>query len=217
MIDLALFTESLPLLLRGAIISVQIALCASVIGIVLGSFLGVAHSSFSKGSRMLVSLYVGVFRGTPMLVQIFFVFYVLPQTGVNISSLWSATIAIGLNSAAYISQIVRSGINAVSRGQQEAAKTLGMTSWQSTRCIVFPQAVRIIFPALGNEFVTLVKDSSLASVIGVVELSKEASIIRSRTYDAFTVLLAVSLIYLAITSLLSLLITIFETRMKRCA
>lgn len=217
MIDLPLLTESLPLLLRGAIVSMQIAICASVIGIVFGGFLGIAHTSFSKWKRKLVTVYVSIFRGTPMLIQIFFVFYVLPQAGVVIPALWSATIAIGLNSAAYISQIVRSGINAVPQGQLEAAKTLGMTSWQSTRQIILPQAIRIILPALGNEFVTLVKDSSLASIIGVVELSKEASIIRSRTYDAFTVLLAVSLIYLVITSALSLLISYFETRMKHRA
>ena len=149
-----------------------------------------------------------------MLVQILFVYYVLPQFGVMIAPLWAASLAIGLNSAAYISQVIRSGIGAVPQGQVEAAKTLGFTSMQIWRFIIYPQAFRFALPALGNELVTLVKDSSLASIIGVMELSKEASIIRSRTYDAFSILLAVSMIYLSITSTLSFLLNKLEKRMK---
>ena len=152
-----------------------------------------------------------------MLVQIFFIFYVLPQIGVHIPALWSAVLAIGLNSSAYISQIVLSGINAVPKGQLEAAKTLGMTEWQTVRHVLLPQVFRITLPSLGNEFTTLLKDSSLASVIGVMELSKQASIIRSRTYDAFTTLFTISLLYLAMTSILSLLVKILEKRMHRHA
>ncbi len=111
--------------------------------------------------------------------------------------------AIGFNSGAYISQTIRSGINAVSIGQIEAAHTLGFNNWMTMRYIVLPQAFRKALPGLGNELVTLVKDSSLASIIGVMELSKTASVIRSHTYDAFSILLAVSLIYLFLTATLS--------------
>lgn len=150
-----------------------------------------------------------------MLVQILFVYYVLPQFGVMIAPVWAATLAIGLNSSAYISQIIRGGISAVPYGQIEAAYTLGMSPFAVKRYIVFPQALKVALPGLGNELVTLVKDSSLASIIGVMELSKEGSVIRSRTYDAFSVLLAVSFLYLVMTSLLSFCVTLYEARIKK--
>lgn len=203
MIDFQLILESLPALGLGTLVSLQITLIATIIGCSLGTILAFLESAPSKPVRAFVLMYVALFRGTPMLVQILCVFYVLPQLGIFIPAFWAASVAIGLNSAAYISQSIRSGINAVPIGQIEAAKTLGL-SYRATQIhIVLPQAFRVALPALGNELITLIKDSSLASVIGVMELSKEASIIRSRTYDAFSILLAVSLIYLLLTSTLT--------------
>lgn len=213
MIDYTLIFDSFPLLLRGAAITLQIAFASCCLGLVFGSVLAVAESAGPLFLRFAAGAYVALFRGTPMLVQILFVYYVLPQFGITIAPFWAASIAIGLNSAAYISQSIRAGIGAVPRGQVEAAATLGMTTWQTWRHVIFPQAFRFALPALGNELVTLVKDSSLASIIGVMELSKEASIIRSRTYDAFSILLAVSLIYLAITITLAFLLKKLEKRL----
>ena len=215
MIDFDLIIQSMPSLLHGALLSLQIAAMAGFLGLLLGVPLAFCEQSPSLFVRAVVWMYVSLFRGTPMLVQILFVYYVLPQFGVMIPPIWAAILAIGLNSSAYISQIVRSGINAVSYGQVEAAYTLGMTPFATKRYIVFPQAFRAALPALGNELVTLVKDSSLASIIGVMELSKEGSIIRSRTYDAFSILLAVSCIYLVMTALLSLSVTLYEARSKK--
>lgn len=215
MIDFTLIQNSLPNLLRGAGITLQITFIAAFIGLLLGTIFAAAESSKSSILRFAVGAYVTLFRGTPMLVQILFVFYVLPEFGLLIAPFWAATVAIGLNSGAYISQIIRSGISAVSIGQIEAAKTLGLTRFQSLRYIVFPQAFRVALPSLGNELITLVKDSSLASIIGVMELSKEASVIRSRTYDAFSILLAVSLIYLFLTATLGFLIKLQEKRLNK--
>lgn len=212
MIDFTLIWSSLPLLLKGASLSLLIALIASSIGFSLGSIFGLAETSKSRLIRALVGTYVTLFRGTPMLVQILFVYYVLPQFGLMIPPVWAASLAIGLNSAAYISQVIRSGIAAVPRAQIEASQSLGFTPLKTFWNIVFPQALRISLPALGNELVTLVKDSSLASIIGVLELTKEASIIRSRTYDAFSILLAVALIYLILTGVLSFLLKRLEKR-----
>lgn len=203
MIDYTLICESIPALVRGAALSLQITLVALLIGLPLGTLLAFLEGSKSRFTRSLVTIYVTLFRGTPMLVQILFVYYVLPQFGIMIPPFWAASLALGLNSGAYVSQIMRSGIDAVSYGQVEAAMTLGFSRFATIRYIVFPQAVRIAWPSLGNEFVTLVKDSSLASIIGVMELSKEASIIRSRTYDAFSVLIAASILYLIMTGLIS--------------
>lgn len=212
MIDYALIIDSIPALVRGAVVSLQITAVALIIGLPLGTVLAFLQRSSSSFFRVLVTVYVTLFRGTPMLVQILFVYYVLPQFGILISPFWAAGAALGLNSGAYVSQIVRAGIDAVPLGQIEAAQTLGFSSFVIRTHIVFPQALRISWPALGNELVTLVKDSSLASIIGVVELSKEASIIRGRTYDAFSVLLGASLIYLVMTGALSYIVS----RTEKC-
>lgn len=212
MIDFTLIWDSLPSLLHGTSISLQITLVAASIGLLLGSLFGLAETSQSRIIRFTIGTYVTLFRGTPMLVQILVIYYVLPQFGLLIPPFWAASIAIGLNSCAYISQIIRAGVNAVPKGQIEAAHTLGFTSFKTMRYIIFPQAFRITLPALGNELITLVKDSSLASIIGVMELSKEASIIRSRTYDAFSILLAVSVIYLVLTATLSLCLKKYEKK-----
>jgi len=217
MIDFTLIWDSLPSLLHGTIVSLQITFIAAFIGITFGSLLGIAETSPSRLVSFAIGTYVNLFRGTPMLVQILFIYYVLPQFGVTLAPFWAASLAIGLNSCAYISQIIRAGINAVPRGQIEAARTLGFTSWKTMRYIVFPQAFKITLPALGNELITLVKDSSLASIIGVMELTKEASVIRSRTYDAFSILLAISLIYLILTATLSFCIKKYETRLNKHA
>jgi len=212
MIDFSLIWSSLPALLKGASLSLLITLIASSIGFCLGALFGFAETAKSRLMRACVGTYVTLFRGTPMLVQILFVYYVLPQFGILIPPFWAAGLAIGLNSAAYISQVIKSGIAAVPRSQIEASQSLGFTPLKTFWHITLPQAMRISLPALGNELVTLVKDSSLASIIGVLELSKEASIIRSRTYDAFSILLAVALIYLILTATLSLLLKKLEIR-----
>ena len=210
--DIALVIQSIPSLLEGALVSLQIAIASCVFGLSFGTLLGIAYTSRKQWIRIPLACYVAVFRGTPMLVQIMFMYYVLPQAGIQISAEWSAILAIGCNSSAYISQIVRSGMNSVSIGQWEAAKVLGLTTWQTLCRIVLPQAFRVSLPSFGNEFITLVKDSSLASIIGVMELSKEGSVIRSRTYDAFTILILVSCIYLIMTLVLSLIVKILEKK-----
>ncbi len=203
MIDFPLILESLPSLLHGVLLSLLITFISTSIGFTLGPILGLAHASKYRAVALFASIYVTLFRGTPMLIQILFIYYALPQLGISIEPIWAAGIAIGLNSCAYVSQVIRSGINAIPKGQLEAAHTLGFSTFGVVRFIVLPQAFRTTLPALGNELVTLVKDSSLASFIGVMELTKEASVIRSRTYDAFSILLAVALLYLLLTSTLS--------------
>ncbi len=214
MINFSLIFQSLPDLLRGSLVSIQIALSACAIGFTGGVFLGLLYSSNKKFILFPVNLYVSVIRGTPMLIQVITIFYVLPQLGIQISAFWAAIIALGCNSSAYVSQIMRTGIASVSIGQIEAASTLGINKLQIFFSIILPQAIRNIFPALGNELVTLVKDSSLASIIGVMELSKYGSIIRSRTYDAFSILLIVAVFYLCLTNILTYLLKVIEKRME---
>jgi len=206
--------QALPYLLRGTLVTLQIAFFSSLLGFIGGTILGFVHSSKNFFLRSFATVYVTLFRGTPMLIQIPFFYYLLPTLGIELSLFATAIIAIGLNSTAYISQIVRSGIASVAKGQKEAAHVLGLTHWQTMRFIIFPQAIRIIIPALLNEFITLIKDSSLASTIGVVELFKEGTIIISRTYAVIPIYCAIAAIYLILTTLLSLLATTVERKMN---
>lgn len=215
MIDISLLQNSLPRLIEGAKVSLQIAALGCGIGLAFGSLLGVLHSGSQAILRVLVSLYVTLFRGTPMLVQIAFMYFVLPEIGIAVPAFWTAVIAIGLNSSAYISQIVRSGISSVGKGQIEAGRVLGLNNRDIMIYIVLPQALRVVIPALGNEFVTLIKDSSLASTIGVAELTKEGSIIRSQTFDVVTTYFGVALMYLIMTTTLSMAVNFLERRMNR--
>jgi len=216
-IDFPLIARIYPALLHGAWVSVQIAAFSCSMGIVLGTILGLASCSCNKLLAGAVSLYTTIVRGIPMLIQVMFVAYVLPEIGLNIPLFWGAVLAIGFNSAAYVSHIIRSGILSVDAGQVEAAHVLGLSRFEIMRYIVLPQAFRVVLPALGNEFVTLVKDSSLASTVGVVELAKVGSIVRSQTLDVVTVFTAVGLIYLAMTVTTSALISWLEKRMNRHA
>ena len=215
MIDITLLIQSLPQLARGALVSMQIAALSCTIGVTLGTLLGLIQSGKNRLLKALVMLYVTLFRGTPMLIQLTFAFFVLPQIGISIPAFWTAVIAIGLNSSAYVSQIILSGIKSVSKGQLEAAQTLGFSKLQTTRYILLPQAIRTVIPALGNEFITLIKDSSLASTITVVELTKEGMRIQSTTFDALTVYTGVALFYLVMTTTLSLIMAHIQKRMSK--
>ncbi|UNE34923.1 amino acid ABC transporter permease [Vermiphilus pyriformis] len=214
MINVDLIVQSLPALMRGAVVTLKIATLCTCIGIVLGTLLGVGSTSSNRLITSLINAYVLIIRGTPMLIQIFISFYVLPQIGIKLAPFWAATIALGLNSSAYLSQIIKAGITSVPRGQLDAAYVLGLSKWQTFRYITMPQALTLMLPALGNELVTLIKDSSLASTIGVVELSREGSFIQSRTLDALSIYLAVGMIYLALTITVSYFIHLYQKRMK---
>lgn len=214
MINFLTLQTSLPSLLLGATNSLKIALCSLIIGITGGTVLALILLYGNRSAKILGNIYITIIRGTPMLVQLITLYYVLPSFGMMISAVWAAILAIGLNSMAYISQIIHAGIQAVGRGQIEAAQTLGFTRMQAVRFIVLPQAFRTVFPALGNECITLIKDSSLASVIGVAELTHQGSIIMSRTYDALTIYAGVALIYLIMTSVASLGLYFLERKLQ---
>lgn len=214
MIDIALLKTALPFLIRGSIYTIEIAIISCVIGLILGILCGLALSSKNAVLWFAATIYTTIFRGTPMLIQIIFATLVLPSLGIPLSRFWGVVWAIGLNSGAYIAHIIKSGISSVSAGQRDAGKTLGLTNQQIIRYIVLPQAIRVVLPALGNEFITLIKDSSLASIVGVQELTKEGEIIASRTFDALTIYLGVALCYLVITTLLTALVAYVEQRMN---
>lgn len=214
MIDIHLIRESSGLFWSGVQITLLIAFFSCCLGILLGTCAGIALAGTSRFLRFLVNVYVTIIRGTPMLIQVTATFFILQASGYPISAFWSAILSIGLNSGAYVSQIVFAGIKSVSKGQIEAAKVLGFRSGQIMWYIILPQAVRNVIPALGNEFVTLVKDSSLASIIGVYELTKQGEIVISQTFDAPTIFLVIGLIYLSITTSVSVLVSWIDKKLQ---
>jgi His/Glu/Gln/Arg/opine family amino acid ABC transporter permease subunit len=217
MINIDLLIESLPLLLQGLGVSLQIALLSSCIGIIGGFTLALLQISEIFGIPTITHILTGIVRGTPMLIQIWFFYYALPYWSIDLDAFWVAIIAIGINSSAYISQVIRAGIQAVPKGQYEAAQVIGLNSFDTFRYIILPQTLGLILPSLGNEFVTLVKDSALASIIGVAELSKAGRIIVSRTYDSITIFAGVAVLYLIITTSISYGISLMERKVRKSA
>jgi len=203
-------------LLYGLKYTLFIVIISSFIGLVLGSLLAVMQISSNRLLNLSVTIYVTIIRGTPMLLQITFLYLILPHFGLYISSVFTAILAISLNSAAYVSQIIKVGILSINKGQIEAARTLGINSYDITRYIILPQAISIAVPALSNEIITLIKDSSLAALIGVNELFKRGEIIISQTNDAITVYILLALIYLLINTFISIVLNFIERRIKTC-
>lgn len=206
--------------LDGAKITLGISLISVLLGSLLGSLLFfMKNSSLSVGKfkplKVIASVYIEIVRGTPMLLQILMVYSGSKLIfGIDISAFTSAVIAISLNSAAYVSEIVRAGIEAVDKGQMEAARSLGMPKGMAMRLIVIPQAIRNILPAIGNEFVAVIKESSMASVIGVGELMFSAKIVQGATYLSLEPLMVTAVFYFVLTFSLGRLMGYFERRMK---
>jgi His/Glu/Gln/Arg/opine family amino acid ABC transporter permease subunit len=217
MIDIEIIKEYGALFLQGTAMSLFVASMSCCLGVIIGCCAGMILAGSSNILKKIVLVYVTIVRGTPMLIQIIATYLMLRYIGCSISPLYSAILSIGLNSGAYLSQIVLAGIKSVARGQVEAAKVLGFSRYQTMMLIVLPQAVRTMIPAFGNELVTLVKDSSLASTIGVCELAKQGSIVFSLTYDAPTVYLILAIIYLSITSVISLLVSRIDKKLNHHA
>lgn len=193
-----------------------IAFFAVILGVILGSLIAIArnyNTEIGKGKLLskICRFYVAIIRGTPVVLQLMIIYYIIFKS-VNINVVLVGIVAFGLNSAAYVSEIIRAGIESVDKGQKEAAQTLGLSYSQMMRFIVFPQAIKNILPALGNEFITLLKETSVAGYIGIIELVKASDIIASVTYDYFFPLIIVALIYLILTLGLSKLLQLFEKK-----
>lgn len=165
--------------------------------------------------RWLARFYISIFRGTPLIAQLFMIYYGLPQFGIELDPIPAAMIGLSLNTAAYTSETLRAAISAIDKGQWEAAASIGMTPWQTLRRAILPQAARVALPPLSNSFISPVKDTSLAATIQVPELFRRAQLITSRTLEVFTMYLAASLIYWVMATVLSALQNYFENQLNR--
>lgn len=209
----SLIIDNLPLLLQGALVTIKITAFSVAAGFLIGMLASIANLSSIKPLRWLVRVYVDVVRGTPMLVQIFLIYFALPQIiGQRIDPFIAAVTACSLNSGAYMSEIFRAGIQSINKGQMEAGLSLGLSWAQTMRYIVMPQAFKAIIPPLGNEFIAMLKDSSLVSVIGFEELMRRGQLIIAKTYASAEIWTAVALIYLVMTQVISHLIAYLERK-----
>ncbi|WP_338834882.1 Glutamine transport system permease protein GlnP [Moorella humiferrea] len=230
---MGLIIQSLPYLVMGAVQTLKITAVAVTLGCIFGLFAGMGRLSRRRLTSFLATCYVDFFRGTPLLVQIFIVYYGFPQLlnevqqflithfglpqllqTTHIPVFVAATVSTSLNSGAYVAEIFRAGIQSIDRGQVEAARSLGMTERQTMRYIVLPQAFKRVIPPLGNEFIAMLKDTSLLSVIGYVELTRQGQLISAATFKPLQVYFAVALIYLAMTFTISRLVDYLERRLR---
>ena len=210
-----LMVQAMPLLLTGAAVTVKITALSVFLGILIGLFVDIARISTYKIVHLAAAVYVDFLRGTPLLVQIFLVYFALPVlTGQRIDPFVAAIAACSINSSAYVAEIFRAGIQSIDAGQMEAGRSLGMTWMQTMRYIIVPQAARRVIPPLGNEFIALLKDSSLVSVIGFEELTRRGQLIIARTYASLEIWICVAIIYLVMTVSISRLVAWLERRYK---
>lgn len=205
-------------ILSGLTTTVIIAFFAVIIGIIIGTLVSLIRNNYEvnkKGKILnkICEIYVNVIRGTPVILQLMIIYYVIFKS-VNINITLVGIIAFGINSGAYVSEIIRSGINSIDKGQLEAGLSLGLNYHKTMKLIILPQAIKNILPALGNEFITLLKETSVGAYIGILELTKASDIISSRTYDYFFPLIIVAIIYLIMTLGLSKLVNLMERRLN---
>lgn len=224
--DFGFITEYWPLYLQGAGVTLLLAFFTVLLGFVIGILIAFAKLSKRKILSVLATTYIEIIRGTPLLVQMLIVFYMLPAFGVQIPNLFGiakfgdyslVVLALVINSAAYIAEIIRGGIQAVDKGQTEAALALGMSKSLMMRKIILPQAIKNILPALGNEFIVIIKESAIVSVVGIMDLMFAAQQVRSATYLPFEPLIMAAAVYFVMTFSLSKIMQHIEGRLKQDA
>ena len=198
----------------GFLVSMKLTIFAALLGIVIGLFLAIFKLTKIKILNKIATLYIDVIRGTPAVVQLVIIYYAILGSS-SLPKILIASVAFGMNSGAYVAELIRAGIMAVDKGQMEAARSLGFSYAQSMRYIIVPQATKNILPALGNESITLLKETAIAGYIALDDLTRVGNNIRSRTFDAYTPFILVALVYLYITSILTWLLGMLERRMRQ--
>ena len=206
------------LLVNGLKVTILVTLFALLVGVIIGFTVAIIRSLHDKTGKFKIlnaicKVYLTIIRGTPSMIQVLFMYLVVFGAS-SLNSIVIGGLAFGINSGAYVAEIVRSGIMAIPEGQTEAGRSLGLSYGQTMRLIIMPQAFKNVLPALGNEFIVLLKETSVAGYIALQDLTKAGDIIRSRTYDAFMPLIAVALIYLAMVLIFTKLVNMLERRLR---
>jgi len=206
--------DILPRLIGAASVTVKLTFAAMLLGVLIGAVAALMRIRRSGFWATLAGAYVVVFRGTPLVVQMLIVYFALPQVGLRYDKFTSAVIALGVNAGAYIAEIIRAAIESIDRGQMEAARSLGMSHGMAMRRVIIPQTYRRLLPPLGNEFIAMLKDTSLIALIGGEELTRAGQHIISATFRPWPVYLTVAAIYLAMTAAFTVLVRYWERRLQ---
>lgn len=215
-VDFSPIFEAFPRFLKGALITLLFGVSAVILGSILGFIVNLGNLSKYKWVRAITKFYISIFRGTPSLIQLYLCFYGIPLVlGINVNAYLAGIIALSINSSAYVAEIFRSGIQSVDIGQTEASRSLGFSKWYTLWHIVFPQALKNILPAIGNEFISLIKESSIISLIGISDITHVSDLLKASTYKVFESLIMAALIYYIITTSLSFVIRFMEKRLTK--
>jgi polar amino acid transport system permease protein len=215
-LDFSAISGSIGYILEGLKITLQVVALAGVIGFIIGTLLALCKIGRIKILTIIADIYTSIFRGTPLVLQLMIIYYGLPQAiGINLEPVTAAVMAFGLNSGAYISEVIRAGILAVDKGQREAAMALGVPYGQMMKDIILPQALKNILPALMNEYITLTKESAIVTVIGVSDIMRRSYMVGSNTYAFLEAFIFAGLIYYVLVMILTLLGKVIERRMRR--
>ena len=206
-------------ILEGLRNTVLISFFAIILGILIGGIIALImdYAKDKKKLRIINGIckgYINLIRGTPVVLQLMIIYYIIFRNITNINLIFVGSLAFGINSSAYVAEIIRAGINSVNKGQKEAAASLGLNKIQTMKYIIAPQAIKSILPTLGNEFIALIKETAVAGYIGIMDLTKSSDIIASRTYDYFFPLIIVAIIYLIIVLYLTRIMGKLERRLN---
>lgn len=202
------------LLISGIGVTIKVSLLAVFIGILIGMLIALCNLSKRKPIKLIGRIYTDIIRGTPSVTQLMIIYFVI-FASVNLSKWIIAAIAFGINSGAYVSEIIRAGILSVDKGQTEAGRSLGLNAFQTMTRIVIPQAVKNIFPALCNEFIVLIKETAIVGYVGLMDIQKAGDFIKSATYTAFMPLIGTAVIYYVLIKVLTLLLNRIEKGLRK--
>ncbi|MBQ6409274.1 MAG: amino acid ABC transporter permease [Butyrivibrio sp.] len=210
--------ERWKLYISGLGITIEIALFAGILGIIIGTIVALMKLTTDDDGRptvlsVIATIYVDIIRGTPSVLQLLIMWFIVMASSNN--GILVASLSFGINSGAYVSEIVRGGILAVDKGQMEAGRSLGLSKAATMRYIILPQAIKNVIPPLGNEFITLIKETAIVGYVSLADLTRVANQVASRTYDAFMPLIGAAIIYFVVIKIFTLLLTRLERRMRR--
>ncbi|MDI3534694.1 MAG: L-cystine transport system permease protein [Thermosediminibacterales bacterium] len=212
--DFTFIIDKLPVFALGAVMTIELTVLSIIFGSILGLIAALAKISKKKPLVYAASFYTWIIRGTPLLVQLYFIYYGLPKVGIELDPFPAAVIGMSICGGAYITEIIRAGIESIDKGQMEAARSLGMSYLQAMRRVIIPQALRRMLPPMGNEFIALLKDSSLVSTIAMVELMRTATQINAATFKSIEAFFAAGVFYLFLTTIFTVIFNRLEHKLS---
>jgi len=213
-LDTDIIIRTLPVLLKGCVMTVELTVITLVLGTVLGIVFALMRLSSNVVLSQISNFYTWIIRGTPMLLQLFFFYYGLPSVGIRMTPFQAAVIGLGLNSGAYMAEIIRGGILSIDKGQFEAAKALGFSYTENMQKIILPQTFKVIIPPVGNEFITILKDTSLVSTIAMVELMRSAQQMYASTFKPIEIFATAAVLYLIMTTVFTTIFSVYEKKLS---